>query len=94
MGLPQIYPNPRIDEVDGVGTYDPLRAQAPRGQLAAAPSVVRVYQFTYASSLLGPFDVVINTDPKTGKDYPRAHNDATRLEAAFEAAAQASIKVK
>ncbi|MGH9419900.1 MAG: GWxTD domain-containing protein [Thermoanaerobaculia bacterium] len=93
-GLPQIYPNPRIDQVDGVGSYDPLRAPAAQRSLAAAPSVVRVYQFTYASSVLGPFEVVINSDPVTGKDRPRDWAEGTRLAAAFEAAAEASIKVK
>lgn len=94
MGLPQIYPNPRIDVVDGAGTYDPLRAPAAQRRLAAAPSVIRVYHFTYASSVLGPFDVLINAFPSTGKDLPRGWTEASRLDSAFEAAAQASIKVK
>lgn len=93
-GLPQIYPNPRIDVVDGVGTYDPLRAPAAERRLVAGPSVIRVYHFTYASSVLGPFDVLINANPTTGRDIPRGSIEAKRLEAAFEAAAQASIKVK
>lgn len=93
-GLPQIYPNPRIDVVDGVGTYDPLRAPAAQRRLVAGPSVLRVYHFTYASSVLGPFDVLINANPTTGKDVPRGWVEANRLEAAFEAAAESSIKVK
>jgi GWxTD domain-containing protein len=57
-------------------------------------SVTRNYHFTFASTASGPFDVTISADPNTGKDRPRGRDDAKRLEAAFEAAAQASIKTK
>ena len=62
--------------------------------LAAAPSVIRVYPFRYASSVLGPLDILINANPATGLDRPRELADSRRLEEAFEAAARASIKVQ
>lgn len=57
-------------------------------------STIRNYHFVYASSVSGPFDVTISTDPNTGKDRPRDRESSKRLDAVFEAAAQASIKVK
>ncbi|MGH9419901.1 MAG: GWxTD domain-containing protein [Thermoanaerobaculia bacterium] len=57
-------------------------------------SIIRNYHFTYASSVAGPIDVTISTDPNTGKDRPRDRESSKKLDAAFEAAAQASIKNK
>jgi GWxTD domain-containing protein len=57
-------------------------------------NVLRVYHFTYASTLAGPLEVSIMADPNTGKDRPKDRADAKRLDAAFEAAAQASINTK
>ncbi len=52
------------------------------------------YHFTYATTPAGPLEVIISADPNSGKDRARGRDDAKRLEAAFEAAAQASIKGK
>jgi hypothetical protein len=57
-------------------------------------SVIRNYHFTYRSTVAGPLEVTISTDPNTGKDRPRDRESSKRLDAAFEAAAEASIKVK
>ena len=40
-----------------------------------------------------PFQI-ITADPNTGKDRPRDKSSSKQLEAAFEAAAQASIRTK
>jgi len=55
-------------------------------------NIIRNYHLTYATTPAGPLDVTISADPNSGKDRPRGRDDAKRLEAAFEAAAQASIK--
>ena len=57
-------------------------------------NVIRNYHFTYATTPAGPLDVTISADPNSGKDRARGRDDAKRLEAVFEAAAQASIKSK
>ena len=57
-------------------------------------NIIRNYHFTYATTPAGPLDVTISADPNSGKDRPRGRDDAKRLDAAFEAAAQASIKTK
>ena len=57
-------------------------------------NLLLVYHFTYASTPAGPLDVIITADPNTGKDRPRDKNSSKQLEAAFEAAAQASIRTK
>jgi GWxTD domain-containing protein len=57
-------------------------------------NIIRNYHFTYATTPAGPLDVTISADPNSGKDRARGRDDAKRLEAAFEAAAQASIKSK
>jgi GWxTD domain-containing protein len=59
-----------------------------------AERTTRSYHFGFASTSAGPMDVTINADTNTGKDRPRGKDDAKRLDAAFEAAAQASIKTK
>jgi GWxTD domain-containing protein len=48
----------------------------------------------YTSAPAGPIDVMIEADSNTGKDQARDRSDAKQLDAAFEAAAQASIKTK
>jgi GWxTD domain-containing protein len=57
-------------------------------------NIIHNYHFTYATTPAGPLDVTISADPNSGKDRARGRDDAKRLEAAFEAAAQASIKTK
>lgn len=57
-------------------------------------NVARVYHFTYASTPAGPLDVSILADANNGKDHPRGREDEKRLDAVFEAVAQASIKAK
>jgi hypothetical protein len=57
-------------------------------------SQLRIYHFTYASTVAGPLDVSITADGNNGTDRPRDRESSKRLDAAFEAAAQASIKVK
>lgn len=57
-------------------------------------NIIRNYHFTYVTTPAGPLDVTISADPSSGKDRARSRDDAKRLEAAFEAAAQASIKGK
>ncbi len=56
-------------------------------------SVNRHYHFTFASTPSGPLDVTILADVNTGKDRAKG-GDAKKLDTAFEAAAQASIKSK
>jgi len=58
------------------------------------PSITRNYHFVYASTPAGPLDVTVSADTATGKDQPRDRKTAKQLDAAFEAAAQASIKTK
>jgi GWxTD domain-containing protein len=60
----------------------------------AGATVTRDFHFTFASSPSGPLEVAISADPNSGKDWPSGREDAKRLDAAFEAAAQASIKTK
>jgi GWxTD domain-containing protein len=57
-------------------------------------TLTRLYHFTYTSTPAEPLEVNITADPNTGKDHARGRDDAKRLDAAFEAAAQASIKTK
>ena len=52
------------------------------------------YHLVYTSAPGGPIDVTISSESNTGKDEPRDRSDAKQLDAAFEAAAQASIKSK
>jgi len=59
-----------------------------------AGRTIRSFHFGFASTPAGPMEVTINADTNTGKDRPRGKDDAKRLDAAFEAAAQASIKTK
>lgn len=59
-----------------------------------AGSLSQNYHLNYAKTAAGPLDVNITAEGYTGKDYPRGRDDAKRLDAAFEAAAQASIKTK
>jgi fructose-specific component phosphotransferase system IIB-like protein len=76
------------DKGEGIGTTDMHEGASTMG----GASVYRHYHFTFASPS-GPIDVTIVADVNTGKDYPRG-GDAKKLDAAFEAAAQASIKSK
>jgi len=57
-------------------------------------SVTKNYHFVYTSTVAGPLDVTISADSATGKDRPRDKKTSKQLDAAFEAAAQASIKTK
>jgi GWxTD domain-containing protein len=57
-------------------------------------SITRNYHFVYASTPGGPLDVIVSADINTGKDQARDRKTAKQLDAAFEAAAQASIKTK
>jgi GWxTD domain-containing protein len=57
-------------------------------------TVTHNYHFTYTSGPAGPFEVTISVDPNKGTDRLLGREDAKRLDAAFEAAAQASIKTK
>jgi GWxTD domain-containing protein len=59
-----------------------------------AAQVFRNYHLTYASTPAGPIEVMILADTNSGKDRPRDKNSSKQLDAAFEAAAQASIKTK
>lgn len=52
------------------------------------------YHLNYAKTAAGPLDVMITADGYTGKDRPATHDDDKKLDAAFEAAARASIKTK
>jgi GWxTD domain-containing protein len=75
---------------DAGGNYDANEA----GRSMGGPSMTRYYHFTYASGPAGKLDVTIAADSNTGKDRPRDRENSKKLDAAFEAAAQASIKVK
>jgi len=57
-------------------------------------NITKNYHFVYASTPGGPLDVTISADAATGKDRPRDKKTSKQLDAAFEAAAQASIKTK
>ena len=57
-------------------------------------NVSRLFHFTYASTPAGPLDVNIMADANSGKDHSKGREDDKRLDAVFEAAAQASIKTK
>lgn len=57
-------------------------------------SIVKNFHLVYANAPGGAIDVTIQADPNTGKDRPKDKNSAKQLDAVFEAAAQASIKVK
>jgi GWxTD domain-containing protein len=56
--------------------------------------VMQHYHMTFATTPSGPLDVTVVADPNNGKDRPKSREDAKKLETAFEAAAQASIKSK
>lgn len=60
----------------------------------AGTTMIRDFHFTFASNPSGRLEVTISADPNSGKDWPGGREDAKRLDAAFEAAAQASIKTK
>jgi fructose-specific component phosphotransferase system IIB-like protein len=72
----------------GAGSSDSREGSSTMG----ASSVNRNYHFTFATPS-GPVDVTIVADANTGKDHAKG-GDAKKLDAAFEAAAQASIKTK
>lgn len=75
---------------DAGGSYDANQA----GRSMGGPSMSRVYHFTYASTPSGKLEVTIKADGNTGKDRPRDRENSKKLDAAFEAAALASIKTK
>jgi GWxTD domain-containing protein len=52
------------------------------------------YHLNYVKTPVGPLDVMITADGYTGKDRPATRDDVKKLDTAFEAAAQASIKTK
>jgi GWxTD domain-containing protein len=64
------------------------------GRTTGAEGISNNYHFTYVSTIAGPLDVTVNADVSSGKDRPRGRDDAKKLDAAFEAAALASIKTK
>jgi GWxTD domain-containing protein len=64
------------------------------GRTMGSESVSQNYHFTFASTPAGPLDVNLNADVSSGKDRPRGRDDGKKLDAVFEAAAQASIKTK
>jgi len=57
-------------------------------------TITNQYHFAYANTPSGPLEVMILADPNTGKDRAKGRDDSKKLDAAFEAAAQASIKTK
>jgi GWxTD domain-containing protein len=66
-----------------------------RGErMGGAYYMLKGYHLVYTSAPGGPIDVTISSDSNTGKDEPRDRSDAKQLDAAFEAAAQASIRTK
>ena len=77
------------DKDEGIGTSDSHEGSSTMG----GSSVYRNYHFTFASTPSGPLAVTILADVNTGKDRAKG-GDAKKLDAAFEAAAQASIKTK
>ena len=78
--------------ISGDGGGDSSSSEGSRSMGGA--TLWRNYHFTYASSPAGPLDLTIATEAATGKDRPRDRNVSKQLDAAFEAAAQASIKTK
>ncbi|HXA16779.1 MAG TPA: GWxTD domain-containing protein [Thermoanaerobaculia bacterium] len=57
-------------------------------------SIVKNYHLVYKSAPGGAIDVMISAESDTGKDRPADRNSSKQLDAAFEAAALASIKTK
>jgi GWxTD domain-containing protein len=76
----------------GLGTGEDDTTES--GRTMGAESVSQSYHFTYASTPSGVLDVTLNADLSSGKDRPRGRDDGKKLDAVFEAAAQASIKTK
>ena len=76
----------------GLGTGEDDTTES--GRTMGAESVSQNYHFTYASTPAGPLDVNLNANVSSGKDRPRGRDDGKKLDAVFEAAAQASIKIK
>ena len=76
--------------VSAGGNYDRNEA----GRTMGVGSLMRLYHFTYASTPAGPLDVSIAADGNKGTDRPRDRETSKRLDVAFEAVAQASIKTK
>lgn len=76
------------DSRDAGGSFDANEA----GRTMGGPSMTRYYHFTYASTPSGKLEVTIAADTNTGKDRPRDRESSKKLDAAFEAAAQGSIK--
>ncbi|HSY50673.1 MAG TPA: GWxTD domain-containing protein [Thermoanaerobaculia bacterium] len=72
------------------GSFDKNEA----GMSMGAAALLINYHFTYASTVAGPFDVTITVDPNTGADRSHDRENSKKLDAAFEAAAQTSIKTK
>lgn len=62
------------------------------GKSMSTSRLTRNYHLTYAKTPAGALDVTIAADAATGKDRPRSHEDAKKLEEVFDAAAQASLK--
>lgn len=109
LGVPSAFDVTNFAENNSVHHDSGVMAAALSGGSATSPgdsemnegsrvmgtqSLTRLYHFTYASTPAGPLEVIIAADANTGKDHPRGHDDAKHLDAAFEAAAQASIKTK
>ena len=62
------------------------------GKSMSIVHVTRNFHFIYAKTPAGPLDVNVSADTNMGKDRARSRDDAKKLDEAFEAAAQASLK--
>jgi GWxTD domain-containing protein len=86
--------SPAVANAYGGGNGNGEDDSTESGRTMGAEGVSNNYHFTYASTVAGPLDVTINAEQSTGRDRARGRDDAKKLDAAFEAAAQASIKTK
>jgi GWxTD domain-containing protein len=109
FGVPTGFDASQLADQGSVHHDNPAMGAALSGGSAAAPgdtdsnegsrtmgsaTITNQYHMTFANAPGGPLDVFILADPNSGKDRTKGRDDAKKLDAAFEAAAQASIKVK
>jgi len=88
------HSSPAVANAYGGGNGNGEDDTSEGGRTMGAEGVSQNYHFTYATTPSGPLDVTINAEQSTGRDRARGRDDVKKLDAAFEAAAQASIKTK
>jgi GWxTD domain-containing protein len=109
FGVPSAFDVTQLTDQGSIHHDSPAMGAAMSGGTNAAPgdtdsnegsrsmgsaTITNQYHFAYNSTPGGPLDVRIIADPNNGKDRAKGRDDQKHLDAAFEAAAQASIKTK